>query len=92
MDELSRTQIEEDRDGIVALLRTIADRLHALTAPEARLSLARLASPLALLAHEAEPVIGPIGPLPMIGQPNGSTDPPLRTTVVFVHRGTSLGA
>lgn len=90
MDELLRTRVEQERDGIVTLLRTIADRLHALTAPEARASLARLAFPVAQLAHEAEPVIGPVGPLP--GDPRmDGPDPPLPTTVVFVHRGTSFG-
>ena len=54
------TKVEEERDGVVSLLHTIADRLHALTPFEVRRSLARLASPLALLAHEAEPVIGPL--------------------------------
>ncbi len=89
MDELARTKVEEERDGVVALLRTIADRLHVLTPFEARRSLARIASPLALLAHEIEPVLGP---LPAIEHSDGDPDPPPRTTVVFVRRGASLGA
>ena len=90
MDHMSRTDVEDERDGIVALLRTIADRLHALNLPEARRSLARLASPLALLAREAEPLIGP---LPAPERHNGSDpDPPQRPTVVFVHRGAALEA
>ena len=89
MDELARTKVEEERDGVVALLRTIADRLHTLTPLEARRSLARLASPLALLAHEAEPTIGP---LPPIEHSDVDPDPPPRTTVVFVRHGAALGA
>jgi hypothetical protein len=89
MDELARTKVEEERDGVVSLLRTIADRLHTLTPWEARRSLARIASPVALLAHEAEPVIGP---LPAIAHSDEEPDPPPRTTVVFVRRGASLGA
>jgi hypothetical protein len=88
MDELARTKVEEERDGVVALLRTIADRLHALTAPEARTSLARLASPVALLAHEAEPMIGPLPEVVHTADP----DPPPRATVVFVRRGAALSA
>ena len=91
MDELARTKVEEERDEVVALLRAIADRLHALTPPEARTSLARLASPVALLAHEAEPVIGP---LPLVVHPvlHADPDPPPRATVVFVRRGAALSA
>ena len=89
MDELARTKLEEERDGVVALLRTIADRLHSLSPFEARRSLARLASPVALLAHEAEPVIGP---LPAVEHSAADPDPPARTTVVFVRRGAALGA
>src|SRR4029450_1737931 len=89
MDELARTKLEEERDGVVSLLRTIADRLHTLTPFEARRSLARIASPVALLAHEAEPVIGP---LPAIAHSDAEPDPPPRTTVEFVRRGASLGA
>ena len=82
MDELARTKVEEERDGVVSLLRTIADRLHTLTPLEARHS-------LALLAHEAEPMIGP---LPPIEHSDVDPDPPPRTTVVFVRRGAALGA
>jgi len=89
MDELARMNVEEERDEVVALLRTIADRLHALTPLEARMSLARLASPVALLAHEAEPVMGPLPPVPRW---DTDPDPPPRTTVVFVRRGASLSA
>jgi hypothetical protein len=89
MDELARTKVEEERDGVVALLHTIADRLHALTPFEARRSLARLASPVALLAHEAEPVVGP---LPAVEHSDVDPDPPPRTTVVFVRRGAALDA
>jgi hypothetical protein len=89
MDELARTKVEEERDGVVALLRTIADRLHSLTPFEARRSLARLASPVALLAHEAEPMIGP---LPLVEHSDADPDPPPRATVVFVRRGAALGA
>lgn len=89
MDELARTKVEEERDEVVALLRTIADRLHALTLPEARMSLSRLASPIALLAHEAEPMMGP---LPVVSHEADDPDPPPRTTVVFVRRGAALNA
>jgi len=89
MDELARTKVEEERDGVVTLLRTIADRLHALAPPDARASLARLASPVALLAHEAEPVIGP---LPIIAHGEADPDPPPMPTVVFVRRGAALSA
>jgi hypothetical protein len=89
MDELARTKVEEERDGVVALLRTIADRLHALAPLEARTSLARLASPVALLAHEAEPMIGP---LPAVACTDADPDPPPRATVVFVRRGSALSA
>jgi hypothetical protein len=89
MDELARTKLEEERDGVVALLRTIADRLHSLTPFEARRSLARLASPVALLALEAEPMIGP---LPAVEHSDADPDSPPRATVVFVRRGAALGA
>lgn len=90
MDQMSRTQVEDERDGVVALLRTIADRLHCLTAIEAHVSLARLASPLALLAREAEPVVGP---LPALTSRDGDPGPPpQRPTVVFVRRGAPLEA
>ncbi len=87
MDELARTRVEEERDEVVALLRAIADRLHAMAPLDARLSLARLASPVALLAHEAEPVIGP---LPAMTRARADPDPPVRTTVVFVRKGYAL--
>ena len=90
MDEESRNDVEDARDGIVALLRTIADRLHALNTPEARRSVARLASPLALLAREAEHLIGPL-PAPERTH-TGDPDAPQRPTVVFVHRGAALEA
>jgi hypothetical protein len=89
MEELARTKLEEEREGVVALLRTIADRLHSLPLFEARRSLARLASPVALLAHEAEPMIGP---LPAVEYTDTDPDPPPRPTVVFVRRGAALGA
>ena len=89
MDELARTKVEVERDGVVELLRTIADRLHSLPVFEARRSLARLASPVALLAHEAEPVIGP---LPAVEHIDSDPDPQARPTVVFVRRGAALGA
>jgi hypothetical protein len=89
MDESSKAKVEEERDGVVELLRTIADRLHALTAPEARRSLRRLASPIALLAHEAEPMIGP---LPELAPVCDVPDPPPVATVVFVRRGAALEA
>ncbi len=88
MDELARTRIAETRDEIVALLRTIADRLHALTPLEARTALGRLASSVSLLAHEAEPMIGPLPSVAHADDP----DPPARTTVVFVRRGAALDA
>jgi hypothetical protein len=89
MEELARTKLEEEREGVVALLRTIADRLHSLPLFEARRSLARLASPVALLAHEAEPMIGP---LPAVEYSDADPDPPPRPTVVFVRRGAALNA
>jgi hypothetical protein len=89
MEELARTKLEEEREGVVALLHTIADRLHSLPLFEARRSLARLASPVALLAHEAEPMIGP---LPAVEYSDTDPDPPPRPTVVFVRRGAALGA
>jgi hypothetical protein len=90
MDEASRNTVEDARDGIVALLRTIADRLHALNTPEAHRSLARLASPLALLAREAEHLVGPL-PRHDWGHAE-APEPPQRPTVVFVHRGAALEA
>ena len=84
MDELARTKVEEERDEVVALLRAIADRLHALAPSEAR-----LASPVALLAHEAEPIVGP---LPAVAHMDADPDPPPWHTVVFVRRGLGLGA
>jgi hypothetical protein len=89
MDELARTKVEEERDGVVSLLRTIADRLYELTLPEASTSLARLESAVALLAREAEPMIGP---LPLVAHTDADPDPPPRTTVVFVRRGAALNA
>jgi hypothetical protein len=89
MDELARTKVEDERDEIVALLRTIADRLHALTPPETRVSLERLASSVAMLAQEAEPMIGP---LPVVTRVEDDPDPPGRATVVYVRRGSALGA
>jgi hypothetical protein len=89
MDELARTKVEEERDGVVALLRVIADRLYELTPPEAGMSLARLGSAVAQLAREAEPVIGP---LPLLVHADADPDPPPRTTVVFVRRGAALDA
>ena len=89
MDELARTKVEEERDGVVALLRTIADRLHALTPSEARRSLARLASAVALLAHEAEPVSVRCR---VVAHMDADPDPPPRTTVVFVRRGACASA
>lgn len=90
MDEASRNTVEDARDGIVALLRTIADRLHALDSPEVHRSLARLAAPLSLLAREAEHLIGPL-PAHRCG-PADDADPRERPTVVFVHRGAALEA
>ena len=89
MDELARTKVEDERDEVVALLRTIADRLHALAPSEARRSLARLASPVALLAHEAEPIVGP---LPAVVHMDADPDPPPWHTVVFVRRGLGFDA
>ena len=90
MDEESRNTVDEARDGIVTLLRTIADRLHALEAPEVHRSLARLAAPLALLAREAEQLVGPL-PAHQ-GRRADDPAPPQRPTVVFVHRGAALDA
>ena len=89
MDELARTKVEEERDGVVSLLRTIADRLYELTLPEASMSLARLESAVTLLAREAEPMIGP---LPLVAHTDADPDPPPRATVVFVRRGAALSA
>lgn len=92
MDERSRITVEDERDWVVSLLRTIADRLHGLNPPEARQSLARLSSPLALLAREAEALVGPL-PGQWSPEPYGDATPdPPRQTVVFVHRGAALEA
>jgi len=90
MDEESRNHVEDARDRIVELLQTIADRLHALNGLEVRRSVARLASPLALLAREAEELLGPL-PSHQHG-PNNEPDPLHRPTVVFVRRGAALEA
>ncbi len=90
MDERSRITVEAERDGVVSILRTIADRLHALETPAPRHSLVRVASALALLAREAEALVGPL-PETRAAGPCPETDPP-RQTVVFVHRGAALEA
>ena len=90
MDEESRSHVEDARDRIVELLQAIADRLHALNGPEVRRSVARLASPLALLAREAEELLGPLPPHQH--GPSNEPDPLHRPTVVFVRRGAALEA
>ncbi len=89
MDELARKTVEAERDGVVRLLRTVADRLASLAASEVREPLARLAAPVTTLAHEAEPLLGPLPPPPHRATADGARPWP---TVVFVHRGCGLGA
>jgi|GEM_PF-6463076 len=88
MEDLSAKRVEDERDGIVSILRTIADRLATLAGREAHESLRQLRHPVTSLVEAAVSVLGPLpadlseGP----AAPSGSTWP----TVVFVRRGHDL--
>ena len=89
MDESARKKVVEERDGVVALLETIADRLQSLAPSQAWESLLRLAAPLAELRHEAEPLLGP---LPEVRRSVRGDDDRNWSTVFFVRRGSGIGA
>lgn len=88
MDELAATRIEGERDALVELLRTIADRLAMLAGAEAHEPLRRLAAPVETLAHEAARVLGTL-PAPV---QQCDHDRPDWATVVFVRRGSGASA
>lgn len=86
MDDLSAKRVEAERDGIVSLLRAIADRLATLAGREAIESLHRLRHPVTTLVEAAVPVLGPLPGEP----PPERADPAAWPTVVFVRRGHDL--
>lgn len=88
MDELAAKRVEGERDAVVALLRTIADRLEAMAGLDAREPLRRLALPMETLASEAADVLGALPALP----PPGDDARPDWQTVVFVRRGAGADA
>lgn len=86
MDDLSAKRVEAERDGIVSLLRTIADRLATLAGREAVESLRQLRHPVTTLVEAAVPVLGPLENEPAAQ----AADPAAWPTVVFVRRGHDL--
>ncbi len=86
MDDLSAKTLEAERDGIVSLLRAIADRLASLAGAEAYEPLRQLRDPVTTLRDAAVPLLGT---LPTDREPP-PTDPAAWPTVVFVQRGQGL--